>query len=592
MRWQVILAVVVLGIPAVGRAQALAERVPGDAVLYVGWQGSEGMGAGFEKSHLKAVLDSSNLPQVFNDMVPRVIARVGQENPQVGQLLQLASGLGAPMWRHPTAFYFGGVDFKAAGGPRPKAALMCNAGKEAEGLLKQIDAVAMQLAGSPFPVRTFRQGDLVVISVGYEAEAGAVVAPGEVAKSLVGNVQFKQAVGQVNKEPVVIGYVDVEGLLKQVGQGVELQGGADGAANHAKVVGALGVEGLKRIVWTGGFDGADWATQCFVAAPGPRSGLLTTIDNKPVSDEMLKAIPKTAAWMMIGRFDLGKFASELRTAAGKVDPQAQQGFDMAMGVAQMALVMNVQKDLFEPLGDQWALYSDPGSAGRGFVGVTLVNRLNKPDEAQRALGKLELFIDNTVNGQLARQKMRVSFEQTKVGDTNIHYVQLPLVAPSWAIKNGNLYAALYPQTVAAATAQGAGSGSILDNGEFVALRKRLGGEKATGMSYTDLPRSVEQGYQLWLMGSQLAVGMADLFGIKTPPMVIPPLPKLKEHLSPAASFSWTDDAGWHMKSLSPFPGAQLLGSEGGVIGAAAVPVWIGARMQHPQAAAAPVEVGR
>ncbi len=569
MRWQVITVLVVMGIPLAARAQPLADRVPADAILYLGWQGSQGVGAGYEKSHLKAVLDASNLPQVFNDTIPRVIQRVAREDAQAGQMLQLVASLGAPFWRHPVAFYFAGVDFQGQAGPRPKAAILCNAGADAEGLLKQLDAVAIHMAGAPFPVRTFRQGDLVVISLGYEAENAAVVQAPDVAKSLAAAAPFKQTLAHVHKEPVVIAYVDVESVVRQVGRAVQLNAGDEAVANVAKVVGALGIDGLKRIVWTGAFDGPDWSTQAFVAAPTPRTGLLTLIESKPVSDDILKAIPKSATWMTIGRFDLGKFGAELRNAAGKIDPQVLQGFDMAMGVAQMALVMNIQKDLFEPLGDQWALYCDPTSAGRGFVGLTLVNRLNKPDDAQRALGKLELFIDNTVNGFLARRKMRLSFEQTKVGDLNIHYVALPVVSPSWTIKDGYLYAALFPQTLVPAAAQPGAGSSILDCPEFVALRKRLGAENASGMSYADLPRSIEQGYQLWLMGSQLATGMADIFGVKTPPMVVPPLAKLKTHMTPAAAFSWTDDAGWHSKSLSPFPGSELLGSPGGIITAAA-----------------------
>ena len=226
-----------------------------------------------------------------------------------------------------------------------------------------------------------------------------------------------------------------------------------------------------------------------------------------------------------------------------------------------------------------------------------MNRLSKPEDAQRALGKLELFIDNTVNGLLMQQKMRLSFEQTKVGDVTIHHVVLPLVSPAWAIKNGNLYFALYPQTIASAAQQASAGSSILDNAEFVALRKRLGGEKASGISYSDLPKNAEHGYQLFLMGTQLAMGAADMFGIKAPPMVIPPLPKLKEHLSAAGSVSWTDEAGWHVKSVSPFPGSELLGGDVGMLGAAApvmgaVGLFTARASQVQMAPPQPVQVGQ
>jgi prepilin-type processing-associated H-X9-DG protein len=56
--------------------------------------------------------------------------------------------------------------------------------------------------------------------------------------------------------------------------------------------------------------------------------------------------------------------------------------------------------------------------------------------------------------------------------------------------------------------------------------------------------------------------MADMFGAKTPVLVLPTLAKLLPHLTPAASVAWVDDAGWHMKAISPFPGSELLSSGG------------------------------
>jgi prepilin-type processing-associated H-X9-DG protein len=39
---------------------------------------------------------------------------------------------------------------------------------------------------------------------------------------------------------------------------------------------------------------------------------------------------------------------------------------------------------------------------------------------------------------------------------------------------------------------------------------------------------------------------------------MPPLQKLMAEMGPAAGISWSDDAGFHFRSLSPFPGADLL----------------------------------
>jgi prepilin-type processing-associated H-X9-DG protein len=105
--------------------------------------------------------------------------------------------------------------------------------------------------------------------------------------------------------------------------------------------------------------------------------------------------------------------------------------------------------------------------------------------------------------------------------------------------------------------------SILDNEDFVAVRKRLGDVPASGLSFANLPKTAPDGYQEILLVARTYLGFADLFGADTPALVLPPIRKIMPHLSPAGSVSWTDAAGWHAKSVSPFPGSTALTPGGG-----------------------------
>ena len=139
----------------------------------------------------------------------------------------------------------------------------------------------------------------------------------------------------------------------------------------------------------------------------------------------------------------------------------------------------------------------------------------------------------------------------------VHYLNTPLITPSWTIKNGNLYFALFPQIVASA-ANHPTTTSILQNEDFLAARKRLGGESASAISFFDLPRSAPVGYPYMLAVTRM-LGFIDMFGMQTPPAVLPSIEKILPLMSPAASAAWTDDSGLHMRSITPFPGATLLG---------------------------------
>src|SRR5438270_1149814 len=81
----------------------LADRVPGDALVYLGWTGSDSLGPAYEGSHLKAVIDASSFPQLFQTFLPQLIERVTPQNEQAAQVIQLISAVGGPMWRHPSA---------------------------------------------------------------------------------------------------------------------------------------------------------------------------------------------------------------------------------------------------------------------------------------------------------------------------------------------------------------------------------------------------------------------------------------------------------------------------------------------------------
>src|SRR5688572_15842850 len=102
--------VVVLSNVARLRAQPLADRVPEDAIVYFGWCGASGLPSGYQQSHLKALLDESNLPELFSQFMPALVQKIAREEPEAGEGLNAFMTISRSMWQHPTAFYFGGVD--------------------------------------------------------------------------------------------------------------------------------------------------------------------------------------------------------------------------------------------------------------------------------------------------------------------------------------------------------------------------------------------------------------------------------------------------------------------------------------------------
>lgn len=542
-------------------AQPLAERVPADALIYVGWTGVDRMGPGYDGSHLKAMLDAAEMPRVMSEVIPKLLERLVQEDPDAAEAARMMSEVLRPMWRRPTALYVGPIDMTNPRQPVPSLALLCEAGEDAPAMERTLEEALRRADDLPFKTGVRTVGGIVALTVGRTTEIDAMLAEGaDKAKSLAQAKPFAAAMS-MQKSPVVAAYVDAEAILRLIDETVAKGNDADAKEKWPKARDALGLGGLKRIAFAQGFDGKDWTTHAFVEAPEPRTGLLAGLEAEPVSDAAIKSIPSSATMAGVARLDLSGIFDGLRDAVGKLDPHAAQEMDDGIRQVNEMLGLDIRKDVLDSLGDEWAYYVAPEVTGRGPLGVVIVNRLKDEASAQKASDRLKKLANAAIERENKDPDVHIRFKEAKVDDVTVHYLATPVFTPSWVIRDGNLYLGAYPQIAAAAASQASREGkSILDNPDFVALRKRLGGERATSFQFYDLPKSAPTSYQVWLFFSSFGK-FGDIIGVDTPAALLPPLGKLLEHLSPAGSVSWVDEQGWHFHAVSPFPGSTLLASE-------------------------------
>jgi prepilin-type processing-associated H-X9-DG protein len=542
-------------------AQPLADRVPSDALFYAGWAGAEKLAPAYAQSHLKGVLDSSNLPELFSELGPRIVRRIQLEqmlqgDPVAKELLPALLSLGESTWRSPTALYVGPLDYSGKV-PMPKIALLCQAGKNAQALADSATKLVAELPpDAPFKIKVqVWGGNILVISNCEMME--------KVEESLGQREQFAAAMKQGRPDPAFVAFFDAEKVLNVASLGINMAGGDKGRQMWSRVLLTTGVAGIKRLVYTAGFDGKDWGSQAFVEAPQPRMGLLQALlDSQPVSDDLLKMAPRSSSWVAASRLDLAKLVSDVRGAVSRLQPEAARNVDEAFGEINKAIGLDVQKDLLGALGDQWLAFNSD-QTGHGLLGMVVANPLRDSAKIEKSLLSLERQANAAMAKEAEDDGPTLAFETTKIGDLTIHYFAVPAVAPCWAIKNNTLYVALFPQILAAAAEQSVSPGeSVLANEDFNAARKRLGVTgTAISLSYMDLPRLAPRGYQMVMALQRGGLGFADMFGLQTPAMALPPLNKIQPHLGASLSATWIDDAGWHYRGVSPFPGADLLGGE-------------------------------
>jgi prepilin-type processing-associated H-X9-DG protein len=568
---------IVLFAPVIALAQSpLADRVPADAIVYVGWRGSADPGPGYPQSNLKAVLDDSNVPDFVDRFLPEVIDKLGQMNPQAGQVGQLIATIARPTWRHPTAFFFSGIELGRGRDPIPHLGIIWQPGADADALARQLHQLVDQ-AQPPFPVKVVQQDTIVALVVGYTSPESAIA--GRVTKALADDAAFKAANGHLGvKDAVAAAYIDYERLFGMVDDLAKSSNDRDAQVAWPKLREDLGLQGIKHLAAASGFDGKDYATELFLESPEPRAGLLKLAGNKPLGDEILAAIPQNVTSAGAGRFDVAGLFDLIRKAASDLDPHAARDFDQFFDSISRDSGVDVRRDLLDSVGDEWAYFADPTIGGRGLASLTLVNHLKDPGKFEQSMAKIEDYalqqLQKEAGAAGADVPVRFKFDTVQMDGMRIHYLAVPFVSPCWVVRDGNLYVCLFPQVAAGAARHGAEKGpSILKNEAFSALRTRLGQQNPTGFTFEDLPKTAPDVYGAWLVVSRIP-GFADLFGIKSPPLLMPELPKLLSHLSPAGSVGWVDAQGFHSKGIQPFPGSTLVASDPATSAIYAEPVLI------------------
>ena len=535
-------------------AQPLTERVPGDAVVYIGWQGTDAL-KGYEGSNLEKLAPHSTLGRVFTEALPEFWRLVGEQVGADETDIELSATLTSLLWKRPSAIYFGPMDLTNPRKPQPRVALLCDAGADAAAVAERVRAIIGEAARPDLKINVETDGTLVIFTVGsVRFDAGDRLNRSEA---------FAKVMDEVQSDAAATVYVNVAGIVESVDAMMATERDKKARETWPKVRDALALKQIKAAAWSAGFAGKDWSTRTFVWAPAPRAGLAALGGEGAISDDLLKLVPQDATYLNAFTFDVALALKQSREVARKIGPDVSRNFERALGGATMFLGKNLQNDVLEPLGAEWAIYYSPQIAGASVGGFIAVNKLDDPAKAEQAIMQAAQAIANGL-GALPMGPIKFGGRVTEIDGLKIYYLGTPLVAPAWAIQDGTLYVGLYPQFIASAAREARQSGkSILDNPAFVKLRGQFDAKQIAGLSFNDLPKSAElgSGYQA-LVSLVRLLGVVDMFGGELPEPVVPPLHVIRPLLSVSGSVSWLDDEGYHVESRSPFPGSELLSEQG------------------------------
>jgi hypothetical protein len=540
----------------------LADKLPGDTMVYAGWKGSAAIGAAYDKSNFKGFLDAIELGKLIEMGMQKARIEAGDNARKIADI-KLMEKLAPNVLKYPAAIYFGGVVDVKVENPVPKLAFIVECGKEnaatlAKELQDSIDNNPDKKPGDP-PAKTAAIGEYLLLTVGESGDIAKRLA-GEVNdKTLAENKSFQAAEAQTGKDAALRIYADGPAIVKLIDAAVEEKGPMQARESWAKAAEALGIDGIKSIAISGNFDGPNWKTDLFVGLAEKRTGLLIFMDNQPLTTWAFEAIPKDATWAGVIRSDGKRMMDEIRSVAAAIDDNGPATINRGLETTTNLVGVNIENDILTNLGDEFVYYGVPDAKGSNFADIRAVQKVKDGDALEQAITTLTQFAARLNPQRNAGFKTATE----NYNNSTIHTMTFDGGSFSWMVKENVFFIASTPAGVKAAHTQiKEKAPNITANAAFADAVKNLGAAKYSSFSFGELAKLGTETYPLINEIQELNNRAAGQPKAEIPP---PPFEKIKPFLGTSLGVRWSDKDGFHLASVTPFPGSELLSGEWGMM---------------------------
>jgi len=547
-------------ISAIGASTAhgdppLADRLPPDAIAYVGWAGRT---HAFDGSQLGQLLEKAQLTQAIGGIHEALMSGAPDETnrQQRGRLLSMLS-IAA---RHQMAVCVVAAGTEPAAGARiPGIAVVADLGKDRLAFDEHLQALLASIADTaeitdvtlgPIAYKSMPVGpmgstlaagyidDMAFITLGAEMPAKLIALRDAADRSLLNAAEFAAAYKDVMGENEQLSvYLNLPKLM-QCFRMIDA-GGADRLAHRFEVAGlakATAYVSAVRVVDRGLY------RKTRVLTPGPHRGVLALMAGKSMDRKDLAVSPPDACGAIAWRIDPAHARGEVLWSLAKLNPHTVE----SVGKAAADIDQLLGVDLQSCLGERGMIVYAP-SLGGLLTGAAVVVELADPDALTSSLDKLYAAADSQIDARPIRT--------VQVGQTTVGYLARggsgSMATPAWAIHNGKLIVAGWPQVVIAMIEHEAKPG--LDaTPAFQAAWDHLA-DPPSAAAYVNVPVVMRHTYGLWLTGWSRAVEALSSRGSGESVLWLPSLAALDSHLRPTISGFAANDEGVGAESFGTIP---------------------------------------
>ncbi len=589
-----LLCLLSISLPAVAQ-YPLADRMPAESVVYVGWAGRS---LTFDGSMLGQMLNEPAVASLVESLRALATEQVGAD----GQAMDNALSIAATAWQHPIALVL--LPPAEGGPPIPMPILLIDLGEDRESFAEDLDAL---LAAAEAEIEEISLGAMTcqVVStggpplvIGYidnllvltmDPDLILQVSQLAEAESLQQDARFIATMETVSGEAVQLAtYVDVASVREIVNSFMPPapEGEADSPFNSRDIHGiwrGAGMDEVTAIAYTTRIVDRQLYTKMRILSPAPHRGYLMPFAGQPITDEDLAHVPADADFVAVVNISPVELLADARRGAGEITIPApggssfEEAFDEAMMALQEQFGFSLEDDLLGSLGDTWVI-SSAASQGGFLTGTMMSAEVTDPDKLAEVVAKIEeisgALPELDEHGQPVEQPGPVQIKTTLAGQTEIHYlaghidvtiggtfgVPLPY-APAWAIHEGRFYVAMWPQVLTTVFERET-TKLLTDDPTFQAYRAKVASEPSM-LCYINTPAIARQLYGYALIGGTVGTNMLASQGMNADPSWIPSLAAVEKYLSPEIYVVSADDEGITIENVASLPFlANLPGTTG------------------------------
>ena len=335
----------------------------------------------------------------------------------------------------------------------------------------------------------------------------------------------------------------------------------------------LGLDNLNSIGMQAGIKDRSLTSLTSIDAPGERRGLLSLLDQEPMTLKDLPPLPQQLSSFMAYSFDSAMAAHTLYEVA--VDLEAVMSPDTAnvesaRAMAKDQLGLDVIDDLLAGLGNVSCIYNDEAQTGFGIAPALLVE-VKDADMLNSALERLLVEMLPQVSQGNAKGVM------SEKNGTKTYIVEIPQggLSPAISVSDTWMCVSITPQPVMAFNLRVQGELQTWDVATLPEETSVAIPESFTGLTIVD-PRST---YRMILGLAPIAAGVAQAAiaqqsmrfqqgGPAAPPVIfqmsdLPPAELVTKWLYPNVAYSLVDENGLTTHTTSSVPGLPIPGGDGG-----------------------------